>query len=283
MSEIREQSCLAGPVSRMRQGLTKEIPMNAGAPVLPGHPRWVKGFTLIELLVVIAIIAILVAMLPPALANAKRSTRATQCVNRVRQIGMAYTMYAGDTRDEIVALYIYQPAPPGAYVPGSVTWWVDLLRPYLHGTNVLACPLVRNGFGLGMNHPELTAYTDSLRPRLSSIKRPFESIPVADSGLITQPAETDPDQWVEAPDQAVLYWRTPTNVGYYENDPQRPVGRHNGLCSAGFVDGHAQPIKVSSIGLQYFPGRTSEGKTATGSPWLGGNNLYDPRWQWDRE
>ena len=192
-------------------------------------------------------------------------------------------MYAGDTRDEIVALVLNQPAPPGAYVPGAVTWWPDLLRPYLRGTNVFACPLVGNGFGLAMNHPELTAYSASSRPKLSSIKRPVESIPVADAGLITQPAESDPDKWVEAPDQGFLFWRTPTNDGYYEADPQRPVGRHNGLCNAGFVDGHAQTVKVSSIGLQYFPGKTSAGERATGALWLGGNGLYDPLWQWDRE
>ena len=49
------------------------------------------------------------------------------------------------------------------------------------------------------------------------------------------------------------------------------------------MDGHSEAIKVSLIGLQFFPGKTADGKSATGSPWLGGNGLYDPRWQWDRE
>ena len=72
-----------------------------------------RAFTLIELLVVIAIIAILAAMLLPALSRAKQKAQGIQCMNNHRQLGMAWRLYAEDSSDRIVyASHDLNPANP---------------------------------------------------------------------------------------------------------------------------------------------------------------------------
>src|SRR3954469_2038743 len=84
------------------------------------------GFTLIELLVVIAIIAILAAMLLPALAKAKSKTKGITCMNNGRQMTLAWRLYADDNNELMVKSLDNSATPENnvrtLLVPGNIDW-----------------------------------------------------------------------------------------------------------------------------------------------------------------
>src|SRR5262245_16093995 len=75
-----------------------------------------KGFTLIELLVVIAIIAMLAAMLLPALSRSKCKAQAIGCMNNTKQLMLAWRMYAEDNRDLLPFAFSSTTGPTAPYV-----------------------------------------------------------------------------------------------------------------------------------------------------------------------
>jgi prepilin-type N-terminal cleavage/methylation domain-containing protein/prepilin-type processing-associated H-X9-DG protein len=242
-----------------------------------------SGFTLIELLVVIAIIAILAGMLLPALAKAKAKGKAIECLNNNRQICVAQKLYIDDHDNRFVFLWRNPRSPAEAGEPtlaeslvpnAGVIWWPDKLSRYIPGNpKSFNCPgltqpavqaaggsaSIVNFLGIAMCHAEfgvLVGAPGGPRPpiRETDVAKPAASLFISDAAQISNPAEPNPDRWLEKIAWAAVYFRPPTDAPTYTTEPTRLVGRHNQRAPCGFVDGHVEAMRPSDTGMQYPAG-----------------------------
>jgi len=147
------------PRERRRLGqqpkLAAPSPSLSSFPSVKSDPVASSAFTLIELLVVIAIIAILAALLLPALGKAKRAAHSTQCVSNLKQLQLAWQMYADEHNDRLVPNFHLGTDGVWGSIRSSSNSWVSgcpltdstsvgirqgALGPYTRGESIYRCP-----------------------------------------------------------------------------------------------------------------------------------------------
>ena len=246
----------------------------------------VRGFTLIELLVVIAIIAILAAMLLPALAKAKDRAKLATDLGNQKQIMLAMTMYAGDNRDLL--------PQPGWPIANSPTWASDAstANPYPLSTVFTAAgynfyyPLQAQSFKNGqlgaylksekiLQCPADNVYDARFYNRQIYITSYTWNLVVNHYGGLSGGSATTTFKLTQFKADDILQWEPDETYAYYYNDlanfPDEGVSKRHGKgASIGCFGGGAESIRYQTF-TNMAGGDVAGSPTAGGYSWTKAN------------